>query len=126
LSFPSWNHHSIVSYFSRGLTQIALFTSVIRAIERESPRCHDAHRHQLLYVIGWFLRALFVNHSKTSKISDEVDFGNVASVFDPRCLVLVLRFMREASDNKNWTELHAAMECFEELVTLLEDITDES
>jgi hypothetical protein len=34
--------------------------------------------------------------------------------------------MREASDNKNWTELHAAMECFEELVTLLEDITDES
>lgn len=24
--------------------------------------------------------------------------------------------MRDASDHKNWTELHAAMECFEELV----------
>jgi len=40
----------------------------------------------------------------------------VAAVFDPRCLVLVLRIMRDASDHKNWTELHAAMECLDELV----------
>lgn len=66
--------------------------------------------------MAWFLKAHLYQHSKSSDKSEEVDYGTVASVFDPRCLILVLRIMRDASDHKNWTELHAAMECFEELV----------
>ncbi len=95
---------------------IALFISVTRAIERESSRCCDAHRSQVLYLMAWFLKAHLYQHSKGPNKSEEVDYGTVASVFDPRCLILVLRIMRDASDQKNWTELHAAMECFEELV----------
>jgi replication fork protection complex subunit Tof1/Swi1 len=95
---------------------IALFISVTRAIERESSRCCDAHRTQLLYVIGWFLKAHTLQYTKKDKGEREIDYGNVAAVFESRCLVLVLRIMRDASDHKNWTELHAAMECFEELV----------
>jgi replication fork protection complex subunit Tof1/Swi1 len=96
---------------------VALFLSVTRAIERESSRCCDAHRSQVLYVMSWFLKAHLYLHTKGSKRSEEVDYGIVASVFDPRCLVLVLRIMRDAADHKNWTELHAAMGCFEELVS---------
>ena len=94
----------------------ALFMSVTRAIERESSRCCDAHKMQFLYVMAWLLKANLhlQNHSDVN--SHLVDSGNVASVFDPRSLVLVLRMMRDASDHKNWTELHAAMECFEQLV----------
>ena len=64
------------------------------------------------------MRAHSVSHAKGPKVPDQIDYGNVASVFDRRCLVIVLRIMRDASDHKNWTELHAAMECFEELVPL--------
>jgi replication fork protection complex subunit Tof1/Swi1 len=71
--------------------------------------------------MAWFLKAHLYQHTKGPNKSNEVDYGNVASVFDPRCLILVLRIMRDASDHKNWTELHAAMECFEELVWVLED-----
>ena len=67
--------------------------------------------------MGWFLKAHLLQQTKGAKEAEEVDYGNVAAVFDPRCLVLVLRIMRDASDHKNWTELHAAMECFEELVS---------
>ena len=95
---------------------VALFTSVVRAIERESSRCIDAHRTQVLFVIGWFLKAHLLQQTKGTRREEQLDYGNVAAVFDPRCLVLVLRIMRDASDHKNWTELHAAMECFEELV----------
>jgi hypothetical protein len=66
--------------------------------------------------MAWLLKAHLYQHNKGPKKSDEVDYGTVACVFDPRCLILVLRVMREASDHKNWTELHAAMGCFEELV----------
>jgi hypothetical protein len=55
-------------------------------------------------------------HSKDLKSVEGVDYGDVASVFEPRCLLLVLRIMRDASDHKNWTELHAAMESLDELV----------
>jgi len=95
---------------------VALFTSVVRAIERESSRCCEGHRTQVLFVIGWFLKTHLLQHTKGPRRGEELDYGNVAAVFDPRCLVLVLRIMRDASDHKNWTELHAAMECFEELV----------
>ena len=95
---------------------VALLTSVTRAIERESSRCCDAHRYQVLYVIGWFLKAHFICRRKGSKSSEDIDYGDIACVFDPRCLVLVLRIMREASDHKAWREVHAAMECFEQLV----------
>jgi replication fork protection complex subunit TIMELESS/Tof1/Swi1 len=95
---------------------VALFTSVTRAIERESSRCCEAHRYQVLYAIGWVLKAHQIQQGNGANSSDDIDYGDVASVFDPRCLVLVLRIMREASDNRNWTELHAAMECFEQLV----------
>ena len=67
--------------------------------------------------MSWFLKAHLYLHTKGIKRSEEVDYGIVASVFDPRCLVLVLRIMRDAADHKNWTELHAAMGCFEELVS---------
>jgi hypothetical protein len=66
--------------------------------------------------MAWFLKAHLYQHTKGLDKSNEIDYGNVASVFDPRCLILVLRVMRDAADHKNWTELHAAMECFEELV----------
>ena len=66
--------------------------------------------------MGWFLKAHLLQQTKGAKKAEEVDYGNVAAVFDPRCLILVLRIMRDASEHKNWTELHAAMECFEELV----------
>jgi hypothetical protein len=65
--------------------------------------------------MGWFLKAHTLQYTKKHGVK-EIDYGNVAAVFDPRCLVLVLRIMRDASDHKNWTELHAAMECFEEMV----------
>jgi len=94
----------------------ALFTSVTRAIERESSRCCDAHKTQLLYVMAWLLKANLHLQNQSNDNSHVIDSGNVASVFEPRCLVLVLRIMRDASDHKNWTELHAAMECFEQLV----------
>lgn len=67
--------------------------------------------------MAWFLRASLHLQTEAAGGSEVVDYGNVASVFDPRCLVLVLRIMRDASDHKNWTELHAAMECFEQLVS---------
>jgi replication fork protection complex subunit Tof1/Swi1 len=92
----------------------ALFISVTRAMERESSRCVDAHKTQLLYVMAWFLKANLYLQAQGKSV--DVDFGNVASVFDPRSLVLVLRIMRDASEHKNWTELHAAIECFEQLV----------
>jgi len=64
--------------------------------------------------MAWFLEANL--HLQGTSV--EMDFGNVASVFDPRSLVLVLRIMRDATEHKNWTELHAAIECFEQLVNL--------
>lgn len=109
----SFNRNEI--YFL--LLTVALFLSVTRAIERESSRCCDAHRSQALYVMSWFLRAHLYQDTKGAKGSEDVDYGVIASVFDPRCLVLVLRIMRDAADHKNWTELHAAMTCFEELVS---------
>jgi hypothetical protein len=67
--------------------------------------------------MGWFLKVHILQQTKGAKMAEQVDYGNVAAAFDPRCLILVLRIMRDASDHKNWTELHAAMECFEELVS---------
>jgi len=88
---------------------------VTRAIEREAQRCLDVHRTHLLYVIGWFLKAHQLLHSKKHEAGD---YGNIAAVFDPRCLVLVLRVMRSAMTDRNHTQLHAAMECFAELVSI--------
>ena len=76
--------------------------------------------------MAWFLKANLYHHTKGLNKTEDVDYGNVASVFDPRCLILVLRIMRDASDHKNWTELHAAMECFEELVHYMEGRSDRS
>jgi hypothetical protein len=66
--------------------------------------------------MAWFLKANLQLQTQAESKSDTLDYGNVASVFDPHSLVLVLRVMRDASDHKNWIELHAAMECFEQLV----------
>ena len=73
--------------------------------------------------MGWFLKAHLLQQTKGAKKVEEADYGNVAAVFDPRCLVLVLRIMRDASDHKNWTELHAAMECLDQLVHNLLEYT---
>jgi replication fork protection complex subunit Tof1/Swi1 len=87
----------------------------MRGIERENPRCCQIHRRQVMYVIGWFLKANLAQHTSAEKKGD-VDYSSVGAVFDPRCLVLVVRIMREAQEYKEWTDLHASMECFDELV----------
>ena len=70
--------------------------------------------------MGWFLKAHQVLHAKKHEAGD---YGNIAAVFDPRCLVLVLRIMRGALADKNHNQSQAAMECFSELVRHLNGLS---
>ena len=98
------------------------FNPLVRAMIRSLERDPGQGRMQFLYVVGFTLSSLREEWvAKTAKLvpddsHQDQAFGLVAEVFDRRCLVMVMKIMREAADLKEWDVLHTAMYSFEQIL----------
>ncbi|KAK9470982.1 timeless protein-domain-containing protein [Dipodascopsis tothii] len=98
-----------------------LFIKIRKEIERESSRLCEENRMHFLYLVSWFLKAsTSALHIRSGKSPST--FGEVAGVLDHSSLVVVIRMLREASEQKKWTELKCAMGCFQTIVVTINEM----
>ncbi|GAO47499.1 timeless-domain-containing protein [Saitoella complicata NRRL Y-17804] len=104
-----------------------LFTSVRRAMEREKQRVLEVHRIHFPYLIAYFLEALrwrgtAAVEAAGGRDAPEVDYGLVAGVLDQLGLIMINKLMRESSDLRQWTGLHAAMDSFQQILLTIQNM----
>ncbi|KAG4306463.1 hypothetical protein PORY_000451 [Pneumocystis oryctolagi] len=107
----------------------SLFLAILQNLEREEARISQENHIHFLYCIGYFMH--FLRLRICSKGSDDSldceDYGLVASMLEQRALIMVYKLMREAFDlKKMWKELHAGMECFKQILLIINCMTTSS
>ncbi|KAK5137547.1 hypothetical protein LTR08_008527 [Meristemomyces frigidus] len=105
-----------------------LFSSLRKAIERETERVQEMHKRQYFYLIHWFLSAETSRRSQarstTSRDADQPPqtqpedntFAYIAAVLDQETFVLLNRQMQRAFDDKSWHDLQATLLCFTQIL----------
>ncbi|KAK0860961.1 Topoisomerase 1-associated factor 1 [Friedmanniomyces endolithicus] len=103
-----------------------LFSSLRRAIERETPRVGEGHKRQYFYLINWFLGAENARHSKTATehSSQGNTFAYVAAVLDQETFVLLNRHMQQAFDEKRWVDLQATLLAFTQILLTVQTMAE--
>ncbi|KAK1067946.1 Topoisomerase 1-associated factor 1 [Friedmanniomyces endolithicus] len=103
-----------------------LFSSLRRAIERETPRVGEGHKRQYFYLINWFLGAENARHSKTATEHSSQDntFAYVAAVLDQETFVLLNRHMQQAFDEKRWVDLQATLLAFTQILLTVQTMAE--
>lgn len=113
-----------------------LFSSLRRAIERETDRVGDIHKRQYFYLIHWFLRAESARRDQAREersrqadaptLSTAVDntFAYIAAVLDQETFVLLNRSMQRALDEKSWHDLHATLLCFTQILLTVQSMAE--
>jgi hypothetical protein len=154
-----WIQHSMVSliisptYFFRTISYatfsnthipLALHSSLLKDIERESKQILEPDHHKFYYVMGWLLQFRFCIYSKwkadiqkqheknaeqlqlSNRKNDEsndtslenpANFDLVASAMDIRFFLLCIRRMRQTFDERQWLDVQTCAECFKQMVT---------
>ncbi|KAK0824848.1 Topoisomerase 1-associated factor 1 [Friedmanniomyces endolithicus] len=103
-----------------------LFTSLRRAIERETDRVGEAHKRQYFYLINWFLSAENARHCKLTNVDSTQDntFAYVAAVLDQETFVLLNRHMQNAFDEKRWIDLQATLLAFTQILLTVQTMAE--
>ncbi|EMR11327.1 hypothetical protein PNEG_00356 [Pneumocystis murina B123] len=111
-----------------GLSFNPLFSSILRCLEREETRISQENHIHFLYCIGYFIHALRLRlYSKNLNDSSKYeDYGLIASMLQQRALIMIYKLMRESFDLKIWKELHSAMECFKQILLIINCMTTSS
>lgn len=104
-----------------GLSFNPLFSSILRCLEIEEIRISQENHIHFLYCIGYFIHALRLRlYSKNLDDSSKYkDYGLIASMLQQRALIMIYKLMRESFDLKIWKELHSAMECFKQILLII-------
>lgn len=109
-----------------------LFTHLRKAIEREADRLNENTSRQFFYVVSWFLEAererrarrrSVLLQQRGSRVLEPDSFGLVASVLNQETFVTLNRYMQSCLDNKEWTELGAAMRCFTQILLTVQQMS---
>ncbi|KTW30789.1 hypothetical protein T552_00501 [Pneumocystis carinii B80] len=102
-----------------------LFSSILRCLEREETRISQENHIHFLYCIGYFIHALRLRlYSKNLNDSSKYeDYGLIATMLQQRALIMIYKLMRESFDLKIWKELHSAMECFKQILLIVNCMT---
>ncbi|KAG5519184.1 hypothetical protein PMAC_002272 [Pneumocystis sp. 'macacae'] len=105
-----------------------LFSVILQGLEREEMRISQENRIHFLYCIGYFIHALRIRISvkNSDAFSNGEDYGLVASMLEQRALIMVYKLMRESFDLKIWKELHVGMECFKQILLIINSMTASS
>ncbi|EEB07627.1 replication fork protection complex subunit Swi1 [Schizosaccharomyces japonicus yFS275] len=101
-----------------------LFESLLRAMEREEPRFLEIHRLYYFYVQSFFLECLILKDPvKSGVYSNDYAYGLVASVLDPRALIMLQRVLREAFELRQWPLFQAGLLAFTKVITTIHSMS---
>ena len=113
-----------------------LFTSLRKAIERETERVQEMHKRQYFYLINWFLSAEASRRSQvhrdrawhadrpTQTEGEDNTFAYIAAVLDQETFVLLNRTMQRAFDEKSWQDLQATLLCFTQILLTTQSMAE--
>lgn len=100
-----------------------LFNSLRRAVASEADRAQAHHSRQYYYLMGWFLQAerarqetIKKNASKQTPPAEDSPFAYIAAVMTQENFILLNRKMQTSMDDKEWSDLHACMHAFTEIL----------
>ncbi|CCJ28428.1 unnamed protein product [Pneumocystis jirovecii] len=104
------------------------FSAILQDLEREEMKISQENHTHFLYCIGYFIHALRLRISikNSGTFSNDGDYGLVASMLEQRALIMVYKLMRESFDLKIWKELHVGMECFKQILLIINCMTASS
>lgn len=100
----------------------SLFSAILRSLEREETRVSQENHVHFLYCIGYFIHAfriLLCSKNNSDNSDNYENYGLVASMLEQRALIMIHKLMRESFDLKIWKELHAGMECFKQILLII-------
>lgn len=114
-----------------------LFNSLRRAVSSEAERAKAYNARQYYYLMGWFLQAerarqekIKRNQAKQSRPTDttaeDSPFAYIAAVMTQENFVLLNRKMQQSLDDKEWSDLHACMNAFTEILHTVAAMSESS
>ena len=116
-----------------------LFNSLRRAISSEAERAKPYNSRQYYYLMGWFLqaerarqeaikknRSLSNNPPDAAAAAEDSPFAYIAAVMTQENFVLLNRKMQQSLDDKDWSDLHACMHAFTEILHTVAAMSDSS
>ncbi|RUS31825.1 timeless protein-domain-containing protein [Jimgerdemannia flammicorona] len=117
-----------------GPPMTSFFSSLRKDFEAERPKIREADYPKFFYLVQFFLRyqrlALERVREERAKQfnvpgtededTDACAFDLVAGAMDARGFLLCVKRMCICKDEKNWSELHVAVDCFKQMLLTLE------
>ncbi|KAK4553549.1 Topoisomerase 1-associated factor 1 [Recurvomyces mirabilis] len=104
-----------------------LFSSLRKAIERETDRVGEVHKRQYFYLINWFLSAESARRSQaeaSQRPLEDNTFAYIAAVLDQETFVLLNRYMQRFFDEKNWVDLQSTLLAFTQILLTVQFMAD--
>ncbi|KAH0327241.1 timeless-domain-containing protein, partial [Aureobasidium melanogenum] len=108
-----------------------LFNSLRRALTSEAERAQKYHNRQYYYLMGWFLQAerarqdLLKRNGKVHDAAvDDSPFAYIAAVMTQENFILLGRKIQQSLDDKEWSDLHACMRAFTQILLTVAAMAD--
>jgi len=108
-----------------------LFNSLRRALTSEAERAQKYHTRQYYYMMGWFLQAerarqeLLKRNGKVHDAAvDDSPFAYIAAVMTQENFILLGRKIQSSLDDKEWSDLHACMRAFTQILLTVGAMAD--
>lgn len=108
-----------------------LFNSLRRALTSEAERAQKYHTRQYYYMMGWFLQAerarqdLLKRNGKVHNAEvDDSPFAYIAAVMTQENFILLGRKIQSSLDDKEWSDLHACMRAFTQILLTVGAMAD--
>ncbi|KAI4729499.1 timeless-domain-containing protein [Aureobasidium sp. EXF-10728] len=108
-----------------------LFNSLRRALTSEAERAQKYHTRQYYYLMGWFLQAerarqdLLKRNGKVHNAAvDDSPFAYIAAVMTQENFILLGRKIQQSLDDKEWSDLHACMRAFTQILLTVAAMAD--
>ncbi|KAI5240666.1 timeless-domain-containing protein [Aureobasidium subglaciale] len=108
-----------------------LFNSLRRALTSEAERAQKYNTRQYYYLMGWFLQAerarqdLLKRNGKVHNAAvDDSPFAYIAAVMTQENFILLGRKIQQSLDDKEWSDLHACMRAFTQILLTVAAMAD--
>ncbi|KEQ97194.1 hypothetical protein AUEXF2481DRAFT_54938, partial [Aureobasidium subglaciale EXF-2481] len=108
-----------------------LFNSLRRALTSEAERAQKYNTRQYYYLMGWFLQAerarqdLLKRNGKVHDAAvDDSPFAYIAAVMTQENFILLGRKIQQSLDDKEWSDLHACMRAFTQILLTVTAMAD--
>lgn len=108
-----------------------LFNSLRRALTAEVERAQKYNTRQYYYLMGWFLQAerarqdLLKRNGKVHDAAvDDSPFAYIAAVMTQENFILLGRKIQQSLDDKEWSDLHACMRAFTQILLTVAAMAD--